>query len=240
MDEALRLIGAAACGAGGYIGSRGITHALDRFDTGIIEHGIDKRASAAAAVMACLMSALSVRMGGSMLTWALGALFWMSLSGAAYSDGLTKEIYDCVYYPGIAGCIGMLYVLKPEKGVLVEMGIFLVLQFALFRLMYGMSDCIAFSMCSLYLASFGCGMLEYMAVMLLTLVLFVIWQWLSKNIHASRKSLKEKSFLKLKEPDAMIPYILGAMGIVTVCMSVPLAWGMALFAAGAVAVLVFL
>lgn len=240
MDVAIMAAGALLCGAAGFAASRGIITLLERLDNGIIEHGADRRAGLAASALACLLSCMGALMGGGWPIWALSVPFWASLSGAAYSDGLTKEIYDCVYYPGILGSALMLWISSPGKAVLVDLGIFLVLQFALFRLMYGMSDCIAFSMCALFLAVHGCGLLEMMAVMLLTLVLFVVWHFLSKNVHLSRSSIREGTFMKLKEPDAMIPYIYGAMGIVMACMALPMGLGLFLFGAAAVAVLVFL
>ncbi len=220
MQALLIFLGAAAFGAAGFLLSHFLVKGLNVIDEAIIRHGVNPRAGLILNIAAAVMSAFTFFMCDNVLGGILGCLFWVSLSSAAYSDGLTCEVYDWVYYPGILGVVLLLFVLKPGLGILPEMCIFLALQLFLFRFMYGGSDCIAFSLCALFLAAFGCGLLEYMLVMLLTLVLFTPWQAFRGNIHVSAKSFKERRFLKLKEPKAMIPFIFSAMSVMTVAVGV--------------------
>ena len=57
--------------------------------------------------------------------------------------------------------------------------------------------------------------------MLFTMVLFTLWQGLGKNIHTSKDSMGNRTFLKLKQPDAMIPYIFLSMFIIMIYMTIP-------------------
>lgn len=220
MQICLTLLGVAAFGLLGFALSHFLVRGLNVIDETIIKHGISPRAGLILNVAAAAMSALTYFMCGNILGGILGCLFWTSLSAAAYSDGLTCEVYDWVYYPGILGGTFLLIVLNPGTRILPGMCVFLALQLFLFRFMYGGSDCIAFSLCALFLASFGCGLLEYMLVMLITLLLFTPWQAFRGNIHVSKQSVKDRRFLKLKEPKAMIPFIFSAMSIMTMAVCI--------------------
>lgn len=125
-------------------------------------------------------------------------LFWFSLSLAAYSDYLTQEIYDIVYAPGVGICIAMLGITGSFKECeIIELIVFIVLQTVVFRKLYGISDCIAFSMCAMYLYLHGKVLVDYIILMLGIFLVLTIIQFFKKNIDKG----------KFKEPVALIPYI---------------------------------
>lgn len=210
----------------GFLLSMAIVRGLDTVDKTIIAKGVNRKAGLTVNILAGLLSLLTFLAGHGVAAGITGCLFWASLSAAAYSDGLTKEIFDWVYYPGLFACATALFIAKPGSDVFIDLAIFLALQILVFRRMYGGSDCIAFSMCAMFLSSLGAGLLICMLMMLLTMVLFTVWQWLAKNIHTKRDS---GSFLKLKVPDAMIPYIFLSMAIVMIYTAVPAVYGAAVF-----------
>lgn len=211
MSECMVLAGMAACAVPGFLASLFLIGVLNKVDKAIIGKGTDRKAGYSLNMLSGFLSALTFLVCGDLRAMP-GCLFWASLSAAAYSDLLTKEIFDWVYLPGAAGCAALMAFLRPE-GVLVELLIFIGLQAVIFRRMYGGSDCIAFSMCALFFACLGLHILEYTLVMLLTMILFTLWQWLIKNIN--------RTFTRLKTPDAMIPYIFGAMALFMLYMAVP-------------------
>lgn len=222
MPDYMILLGICISGILGYALSKGIVAGLNIVDKAITERGADHRIGRIMNVLAGFSSILAYLACRDMMGGLVGCMFWASLSAAAYSDRLTNEIYDWVYFPGISACMVMMAIQKPDEGVIVDLIVFLVLQAVLFRHMYGGSDCIAFSMCAMFLALYGYGLLEQMLMMLLTLVLFTIWQGMNRNIHVSRKSIREHTFFKLKQPDAMIPHIALSMSIIMLYMSMPL------------------
>lgn len=230
MSDNILLLGMAVFGFLGFLSSKGIISILNIVDKAIIKRGPDRQAGNTMSVLACFLSALTYMSCANLVIGLTGCLFWGSLSAAAYSDGMTKEIFDWVYLPGIAASIIMLVICKPEMSIIIDLGIFLALQVLVFRLMYGGSDCIAFSMCAIFLSFFGCGLLECMLMMLLTLILFTVWQWLGNNIHTSKNSIEKRVFLKLKQPDAMIPYIFMSMFLFMIYLTIPFVYAALLIA----------
>lgn len=135
------------------------------------------------------------------LQYAWEGVFWVSLALAAYSDYVTREIYDFIYFPTGMICIYQLLQGGIDASV-IEMIIFCCIQMLLFRHYYGVSDCIAFSMCAMYLAVHGGRMLEYWLHMFWAFLLLLMIQALKRNIDKRGR---------LKKPVAFIPYIAAAM-----------------------------
>ncbi len=134
----------------------------------------------------------------------LGCFFWASIAMAAYSDYLFHEIYNFVYIPAIAGSIFRIVFMEISVIVVIELIIFCIVQFFLFSRFYGLSDCIAFSTCALYMTADNAGLKKYLYLMSITFILLAIVQLVKKNIN--RKG-------NLKRPVGLIPYIAVSMMI---------------------------
>ena len=130
----------------------------------------------------------------------LEVFFWSSLITAAYSDFLTREVYDLVYFPAITAGLLELVILQVPFPILtvIEILQFALIQWFVFRFFYGEADCFIFITCSIYLAALGGGFLEFMLLMAGTFILLAIIQAFCKNINKKGN---------LKEPVALIPYI---------------------------------
>ena len=130
----------------------------------------------------------------------LEVFFWSGLVTAAYSDFLTREVYDLVYFPAITAGLLELVILQVPLPILtvIEILQFTLIQWFVFRFFYGEADCFIFITCAIYLAALGGGFLEFMLLMAGTFLLLAI-------IQAFRKNINKKG--NLKEPVALIPYI---------------------------------
>lgn len=135
-------------------------------------------------------------------------IFWVSLALAAYSDYVTKEIYDFVYFPAGVICV---YQVLSEGNVekILGLTVFCCIQMVIFKRLYGVSDCIAFSVCAMYVAAHGGGMQDYWLHMFIAFLLFLIVQAFKRNIDKKGR---------LKKPGAFIPYIAAAMLYMQVCI----------------------
>lgn len=130
------------------------------------------------------------------LMFLLQAYLLSALLLAAWIDQYIQLIPDAVYIPGFAG--GILWLaFCPEKGIINSVIAFIVLQFLIFRHLYGGSDCLAYILCAVYLAGRGYGLLGYLLFMLLTVGIEAMDQIRKKNIAKGR----------LKQPVALIPYM---------------------------------
>lgn len=137
----------------------------------------------------------------SILQDMLSCFFWSSIALAAYCDYCTHYIPDLVYFPAIiAGVIKFMGCIT--VGAVIELLIFCLLQLILFRRFYGESDCIAFSVCALYISASGKGLSEHIYLMAVTYILLAVVQGVRRNINRRGN---------LKEPVALLPYIAAAM-----------------------------
>ena len=127
------------------------------------------------------------------------AVFWATLAMAAFYDHYTQEVYDLCFVTWFF-IAGILILLSGEKWY--DVLIFIAIQLAVFKKMYGGADCMAFISCALYLALNAQGMMEFLIVMALTFSLVGVVQLCKGNIN--RKG-------NLKKPIALIPYIAAAM-----------------------------
>ena len=138
------------------------------------------------------------------------SVFWITIALVAYNDYLTKEIYDVVYVPAIIICIIQLSLASctQERAIerLIELIVFCGIQFIVFRMFYGLSDCIAFCVCSMYLTVHGGDIMDSVILMIITILLLGVVQACKKNIN--RKG-------NLKEPVALIPYIAVGMMVIS-------------------------
>ncbi len=132
------------------------------------------------------------------------SFFWSSLMLAAYCDYCTTEIYDFVYTPALIAGVSTLFLkhVSQTHVVLTELIIFILLQLLLFRHFYGFSDCIAFSVCAIWMASSGGELYEYFILMTIAYMLLIL-------VQACKRNIDKKG--RLKKPIAMIPYIVVAM-----------------------------
>lgn len=125
--------------------------------------------------------------------------FWGSLMAAAYSDRQIKQAYDFYFYiAGVSGIITMLVAEVSIRDCIGDIVIFILLQWLLFRRMYGPADCFAFSVCALFFAAWRQDMLGLLYLMALTFIILTPVQLIKKNVNKKGN---------LKEPVALIPYI---------------------------------
>ena len=138
------------------------------------------------------------------------SVFWITIALVAYNDYLTKEIYDVVYVPAIIICIVQLALASCTQEIaierLIELIVFCGIQFVVFRMFYGLSDCIAFGVCAMYLTVHGGDIMDSVILMIVTILLLGVVQACKKNIN--RKG-------NLKEPVALIPYIAVGMMVIS-------------------------
>ena len=158
---------------------------------------------AMAAALAGLAVAVVMETDGNIVS----SFFWSSLFLAAYCDFCTTEIYDFAYLPAATAGVARLLINRDTiaAAVIVELVIFILLQIVLFRHFYGFSDCIAFSVCGIWMASFGSSLVDYFILMNVAFVLLIIVQAFKRNI----------AKWTLKHPVAFIPYITVAMWFYT-------------------------
>ncbi len=133
-------------------------------------------------------------------------LFWASMALAAYSDYCTLQVWDFVYLPAVIAGILRVVFSRLTAEVFGDLLFFIGFQWlvmrVLFRGRYGESDCIAFSVCALYLAGKGGTLLQYTVHMAIAYILLGLIQAFKGNINKHGN---------LKKNTAFIPYIAAAM-----------------------------
>ncbi len=113
-------------------------------------------------------------------------------------DSMLCLVNDVVQLMGLAGAI-LFVLVKPIQPVVgVSLILFAILQKMVFLRFYGGADGMTFLICSLFWAGLGKEIDCYLMHMIISYVLLLIVQVLSGNV-----SIKGK----LKEPVAMVPYI---------------------------------
>jgi len=157
-------------------------------------------AMAAAVAMAALIGHRRYPMPRAWMYGVLAAY----LVTASITDIQTQAVHDFLH---LAGCVGggiLLVWNRPGWALLGEAAFFIAIQMLLFRRMYGIADCLAFSVCTLYMAASGKGMMAYVLHMGATFLLLAA-------VQAGRGNINWRG--NLKEPVAMIPYIAGTVWI---------------------------
>ena len=159
-----------------------------------------KKYSAGAAVVYIILAAALVQRE----FWAreiLDSLFWSSIVSAAFCDYNTKEVYDFCYLSAlISGCIS-LALERPWQGIM-ELLLFGVIQWVLFRKLYGEADCLAFFVCAVYMTAYGGRLIDYVLFMAGVFVLLTVIQMARRNVAGNGN---------LKEGVPLIPYIAAVM-----------------------------
>lgn len=158
---------------------------------------INKRALIVSVVFLFFIALL--RSKESMAVGIASGPFWGSLMAAAYSDRLIKQAYDFYFYiAGLSGIITLLVTGVLIRDCIGDIVIFILLQWLLFRRMYGGADCLAFSVCALFFTAWGQELLGFLYLMTITFAVLAIVQLIKKNVNKRGN---------LKEPVALIPYI---------------------------------
>lgn len=117
---------------------------------------------------------------------------------ATVTDLQIKKVHDFLAIIGGLGGLALCIMEKPEWAVLKALGAFLVIQFILFRKMYGLADCLAFAVCALYMAASGKDLITYLLHMGAAFLALFAAQAMQHNIN---------SHGNLKKPVALLPYI---------------------------------
>lgn len=122
---------------------------------------------------------------------------------AAWIDHYVQSIPDMIYIPGFVSGTAWLILQRPSAEVISSWLIFVGLQAVIFRRLYGGSDCIAYSLCALYLAGTGGVLLDDLLFMLLTVGIEAVVQIAHHNLDFRHG--------RLIRPVALIPYMAVSM-----------------------------
>lgn len=146
----------------------------------IAEGNIIKRLTAGGLSGDCLM--LSI-VGGCLLL-------------ASVTDMAICQVYNFVWWPALAA---VLVLVRDVWGAgLWPLVFFLLLQFVVFRSMYGRADCYAFCVCAVAEAAVGMGIYGFVVHMFLAWVLLFLTQAVQGNIDKGGN---------LRRPVPFLPYI---------------------------------
>lgn len=113
-------------------------------------------------------------------------------------DILLKQVTDVVHYLGLLGGGILLLQAFPQSRVGVELIIYVVIQYIVFRKMYGHADVVVFVLCALFFAATGRGIDVYVGHMSLAFGMLALVQTFRRNIGRDGN---------LKQPVALVPYI---------------------------------
>lgn len=122
---------------------------------------------------------------------------------AAWIDHYVQSIPDMIYVPGFVSGIAWIILQHPSVEIIGNLIIFIGVQAVIYRRLYGDSDCIAYSLCALYLAGTGAGLLEDLLFMLLTVGIEAVVQIAHHNLDIRHG--------RLRSPVALIPYMAVSM-----------------------------
>lgn len=118
---------------------------------------------------------------------------------ASVMDCRLQMVSDFLHGIGIlsAGILAICKPTEPENGWAVVM--FCLIQYLVFRFMYGSADVAGFMVCALFLAAEGRGIDTYLFHMAMTFLVLGIVQLFRGNL---------SKWGNLKEPVALVPYIM--------------------------------
>lgn len=134
------------------------------------------------------------------MTEALWGIIAACLLFACITDCRSREVYNVTWWAAGAAAAVLLFGgrRRPDGVLLLELGVFILLQLKLFPKMYGRADCYAFSVCAVAEAAAGLSMTEYFLHMLLSFLFLAFVQALRHNIGNGGK---------LRHPVPFLPYI---------------------------------
>lgn len=113
-------------------------------------------------------------------------------------DTVLEMVFDFFHYIGLLGGCLLLVSSHPVPGTIMDLLLFVGIQWVWFRKMYGPADVAAFMVCAVYLAAEDRGMEGYLLHMAVTFLLLGVIQGCKGNV--SNKG-------NLKRPVALLPYI---------------------------------
>ncbi len=114
-------------------------------------------------------------------------------------DILLKQVTDVVHYLGLLGGGILLLPGHQQTQVGVELITYVVIQYVIFRKMYGHADVIGFVLCALFFSATGRGIDVYVGHMSLAFGILALVQAFRRNIAGDGN---------LKQPVALFPYIM--------------------------------
>ncbi len=114
-------------------------------------------------------------------------------------DILLKQVTDVVHYLGLLGGGILLLQASTQSQEGVELMLYVIIQYGVFRKMYGHADVIGFVLCALFFSVTGRGIDVYIGHMSLTFGMLALVQAFRRNIAADGN---------LKHPVALFPYIM--------------------------------
>lgn len=129
----------------------------------------------------------------------IAGFFWGSFAAASYSDWQIKKAYDVMLWTAILSAgLTMLAAKQISEQSITELVIFFLLQYLIFRHLYGAADCLCCSACAVYLAALGRGLLPALKLLSAAWLLLFAVQLIRKNID-------KKGRLKTGQP--FLPYV---------------------------------
>lgn len=133
----------------------------------------------------------------------MSEILWLiiaaSLLFACYTDYCTCEVYNVAWWiSGTAAILLMLLNGNLTIAVILELGVFCLIQLLLFAKMYGKADCYAFCVCAMAETACGMGFSEYLFHMMFAFGILAIIQLFSRNVNSKGN---------LKHPVPFLPYI---------------------------------
>lgn len=162
-----------------------------------------KKYSAGTAVTYIFFAALLLRRDSWILEL-LDSFYWGTMAFAAFCDYNTKEVYDFCYLPALLS--GGIFLISGHPPGIMDLVLFCLVQWIIFRKLYGEADCLAFCICAAYLTAYGGGLIDYILLMAIVFILLTIIQFLRRNIAGNGN---------LKEGVPLIPYIAAVMLVLT-------------------------
>lgn len=114
------------------------------------------------------------------------------------TDVQTRKVYDFLPVAGVAAGGLLLLMHPPGAAVGAELIIFCLLQYFVFRSMYGDADVMSFMMCAVFESLYGQGLKTYLLHMAAAFSVLAIVQLVRGNVSKSGN---------LREPVAFLPYI---------------------------------
>lgn len=133
----------------------------------------------------------------------VAGFFWGSFTAAAYSDRQIKQAYDFMLWTAILSAgLTMLAAQQLSEQSITELVIFFLLQWLIFRHLYGAADCLGCSACAVYLAALGRGLLPAIKLLLAAWILLFVVQLIRKNVDKKGR---------LKEGQPFLPYVAVAL-----------------------------
>lgn len=142
----------------------------------------------------------------------MSGILWLviaaSLLVACYTDCRTCEVYNVIWWvSGTAAALSMILNGKVTIAMVLELGVFCLIQLLLFSRMYGKADCYAFCVCAMAETACGMGFPEYLFHMVFAFGILAMVQLARQNVNSKGN---------LKHPVPFLPYI--TMGFVLVLL----------------------